>query len=128
MVCVSLVAMVAPGAHSGYPLMALPIKHVIGIADTAGALIAVWLTAEAVIRRIRPCGDISRAALLDVLRWAVVSLGALGMLAGYGYSGLGLVPLIAWFAAIVALIVVLYRSARLPYLSSIWGPWRVGHG
>lgn len=122
MVCVSLVAVVVPGAQSGYPLMVLPVKHVIDIADTAGALIAVWLTVDAVIRRVRPCGDISRAALLDVLRWAVVGLGALGMLVGYGYTGLNPVLPIAWFAAVVALIVVLYRSARLPYLSPIWGP------
>ncbi|OUC97013.1 hypothetical protein [Streptosporangium minutum] len=122
MVCVSLVAMVSPGERSDYPLMVLLVKHVIDIADTAGALIAVWLTVDAVIRRIRPCGDISRAVLLDVLRWAVVGLGALGTLVGYGYTDLDPVLIIAWFAAVVALIVVLYRSAHLPCLSPIWGP------
>ncbi|WP_406312911.1 hypothetical protein OHA77_30910 [Streptosporangium sp. NBC_01639] len=122
MVCVSFGPMFASVVPWNYPLMVFPVKHVIGLANTAGALIAVWLSVDAIIRRIRPCGDTSRAALLDVLRWAVVGLGTLGILAGYGYANLGLVPLIAWFAAIAALIVVLYRSARLPYLSPIWEP------
>ncbi|WP_371781342.1 hypothetical protein [Streptosporangium subroseum] len=102
--------------------MVSSIKHMIGIAGTTGALIAVWLSVEAVIRRIRPCGDISRAALLDVLRWAVAGLGALGILVGYGYADLVAVSGIAWFAAIAVLIVVLYRSAHLPYLSPAWEP------
>ncbi|MFI7699739.1 hypothetical protein [Nonomuraea sp. NPDC049480] len=88
-----------------------------GIAGTAGALIAVWLTADAVIDRIRPNGETSRATWLDVARWTVVGLGALGMLVGYGYAAVAPITLIAWFAAIVALIAVLYSSARLPCLS-----------
>ncbi|AWS40088.1 hypothetical protein [Streptosporangium sp. 'caverna'] len=122
MVCISLVAMLRLDMNPSYPLMVSSVKHVIGIAGTAGALIAVWLSVEAVIRRIRPCGDISGAALLDVLRWAVAGLGVLGILAEYGYADLGFVPAIAWFAAIVVLIVVLYRSAHLPYLSPTWEP------
>ncbi|WP_344860510.1 hypothetical protein [Planomonospora alba] len=54
---------------------------------------------------------------LDVLRWAVAGMGALGALAGYGYAELGPAVLLAWFAAVVALIAVLYRSAGLPCLS-----------
>jgi hypothetical protein len=122
MACTSFVAMVPLNVNPSSPLMVSSIKHVIGIAGTAGALIAVWLSVEAVIRRIRPWGDISRAALLDVLRWAVAGLGALGMLTEYGYADLGFVPVIAWFAAIVVLVVVLYRSAHLPYLSATLKP------
>jgi uncharacterized membrane protein len=57
-----------------------------------------------------------------MLRWAVVSLGVLGMLSGYGYADLGLVTPIAWFATVVIQIVVLYRSAGLPCLSPAWEP------
>ncbi|WP_329089166.1 MULTISPECIES: hypothetical protein [unclassified Streptosporangium] len=120
--CASLAAMVVSGAPSNGLLTLSPVEHGIGIANTAGALITVWLSADAVIRQIRPRGDISRVALLDVLRWAVVSLGVLGMLVGYGYADLGPVLPVVWFAAVLALIVVLYRSAHLPCLSPIWGP------
>jgi hypothetical protein len=124
MACVSFIAMIASGepsspARAGSPIT---VTQLIGIANTLGALIAVWLIAEAIIRRIRPCGDTSTAVLLDVLRWAVAGLGVLGMLAGYGYADLGPVTAIAWFATLVALIVVLYRSADLPYLSPTWKP------
>lgn len=124
MACTSFAAMVASGEHSSRVSAVSPITitQLIGIANTLGALIAVWLIAEALIRRIRPCGDVSRAALLDVLRWAVAGLGVLGMLPGYGYADLGPVTAIAWFATLVALIVVLYRSAHLPYLSPTWAP------
>ncbi|WP_433242032.1 hypothetical protein ACQPYK_37300 [Streptosporangium sp. CA-135522] len=123
MVFTSIVAMIASsGVHSSYAPVVSPIKHVVGIVNAAGALIVVWVTVDAVIRRIRPCGETSRAALLDVLRWAVVSLGVLGMLVEYGYADLSLVTLVAWLVAIAALIVTLYRSARLPYLSPTWGP------
>jgi hypothetical protein len=44
------------------------------------------------------------------------------MLAGYGYAALGGFIAFSWFAAIVALVVVLYRSARLPCLSPAQGP------
>lgn len=57
-----------------------------------------------------------------MLRWAVVSLGVLGMLSGYGYADLGLVTPIAWFATVVILIVVLHRSAGLPCLSPAGEP------
>ncbi|MDP4504428.1 hypothetical protein [Nonomuraea turcica] len=117
MVVASLVAMVPSGAHPSDAPMDFSVKHTIGTFGTAGALITIWLVADAVIRRIRPHGETSRAALLDVLRWAVVALGALGLLTAYGYADLGFVTPIAWFTALVALIVVLYRSARLPCLS-----------
>ncbi|MFE3455553.1 hypothetical protein ACFXJ8_42235 [Nonomuraea sp. NPDC059194] len=110
MACMSLVTMIASDSQA------------IGIANTVGALIAVWLVVDAIIRRIRPSGEIARAALLDVLRWAVVGLGVLGLLAGYGYADLGPVTLVAWFASLVTLVVVLYRSARLPSLSPQWEP------
>ncbi|MBB5774426.1 hypothetical protein [Nonomuraea jabiensis] len=115
MACISLVATIPFGASDDQAVSF--IANVIGIANTAGALITVWVSVDAVIRRIRPSGDLSRAALLDVLRWAVAVLGALSALAGYGYADLGLVVLIAWFSAIVALIAVLYRSASLPCFS-----------
>ncbi|MEU7748373.1 hypothetical protein [Nonomuraea sp. NPDC049158] len=122
MACVSFIAMIASAEYSGpsQGISPITITQLIGIANTLGALIAVWLIAEAIIRRIRPCGDISGAARLDVLRWAVAVLGVLGMLAGYGYADLGPVTAIAWFATLVALIVVLYRSAHSPYLSPTW--------
>ncbi|MBT2234659.1 hypothetical protein [Nonomuraea sp. NEAU-A123] len=112
--CASFVAMLASGERSSH---SLTFSHVVGLASTAGALVTVWLVVDAIIRRIRPYEDSSRVALLDVLRWAVVSLGVLGLLSGYGYADLGVVTPIAWFATVVILIVVLYRSAELPYLS-----------
>ncbi|MEU8379984.1 hypothetical protein [Streptosporangium sp. NPDC048865] len=115
--CISLVAMVVSGTPSNGLLTFSPVEHGIGIANTAGALITVWLSVDAVIRRIRLHGDISRIALLDVSRWAVAGLGALGMLVGYGYADLGPVLAVAWFTAVAALIVMLYRSAHLPCLS-----------
>ncbi|MGV9381435.1 hypothetical protein ACWDRB_36865 [Nonomuraea sp. NPDC003707] len=115
MACISLVATIPFGGSHDQAVSLF--THVIGIAHTAGALIAVWVSVDAVIRQIRPSGDLSRAALLDVLRWAVAGLGALGALVGYGYADLGLVLLIAWFVAIAALIAVLYHSAPLPCLS-----------
>ncbi|MFF3442211.1 hypothetical protein [Streptosporangium sp. NPDC002721] len=120
--CASLVVMVVSGAPSNALLTLSPVEHGIGIAGTAGALITVWLSVDAVIKRIRPGGDIFRVVLLDVLRWAVAGLGALGMLAGYGYADLGPALAVAWFVAVTALIVTLYRSARLPYLSQTWEP------
>ncbi|MFI6741241.1 hypothetical protein ACIBI9_50710 [Nonomuraea sp. NPDC050451] len=120
MACISLVATIWFGAS--HDQAGSFIAHVIGIAHTAGALIATWLSVDAVIRQIRPSGDLSRAALLDVLRWTVAGLGALSALAGYGYADLGTVVLIAWFAAILALIVMLYRSASLPCLAPPRGP------
>ncbi|MEU4533605.1 hypothetical protein AB0G15_01945 [Streptosporangium sp. NPDC023825] len=120
--CTSLVAMVVSGVPSNGLLTLSPVEHVIGIAKTAGALITVWLSVDAVIRRIRSRGDVSRVALLDVSRWAVAGLGALGMLVGYGYADLGPVLLVAWFAAVAVLIIALYRSAHLPYLSQTWEP------
>ncbi|GIH79299.1 hypothetical protein [Planobispora longispora] len=117
MVCVSFVAMITPVNSTGAPAASVP-AQLLGIAGTAGALITVWLIVDVVIRRMRPFGDVSRAALLDVLRWAVAGLGALGVLAGYGYAGLGAVMSVAWIVAIAALTVVLYRSARLPYLAA----------
>ncbi|MEU0564871.1 hypothetical protein ABZ297_05665 [Nonomuraea sp. NPDC005983] len=97
-----------------------PVRRAIGAITAAGALIAVWLVVDPVVRRVRSGGNVSRAALLDVLRWAVVALGWPGVLAGYGYAVLGPVVTVAWFAAVVSLIVVLYASADLPYLSPRW--------
>ncbi|MDR8407507.1 hypothetical protein MTP10_01990 [Nonomuraea sp. 3-1Str] len=117
MVSVSLVAVFASGVpHPSDEPASFSLSQVIGLVDTAGALIAVWLTVDAIIRRIRPHGEISTAARLDVLRWAVVSLGVLGILSGFGHADLGFVTPIAWFVAVVALIVVLYRAAGLPWL------------
>ncbi|WP_030915806.1 hypothetical protein [Streptosporangium amethystogenes] len=117
MVCTSLVATIVSIADSSRTLSTSSLGEVIGIANTAGTLITVWLITDAIIRRIRPQGAISPVALLDVLRWLVVGLGVLGALVQHGYADLGLFALVAWFAAIVALIIVLYRSAHLPYLS-----------
>ncbi|MFI9593493.1 hypothetical protein [Nonomuraea sp. NPDC052265] len=113
MVPVSLVGVLASGAP-----MDEPVRQVIGVANTAGSLITVWLIADALMTRMRARGDNSQAALLDVLRWAVAGLGAAGLLAGYGYAELSPVLLVAWFAALVVLIIVLYRSAGLPYFSA----------
>jgi hypothetical protein len=119
--CVALVAAVTSGPLSGDHLM-VSLRYAIGFADTVGALIGVWLAVEAIIRRIRPHGDLSKAAFLDVLRWAVIGLGVVGLLTGYGFADLGAVTLIAWFVTIVTLVVLLYRSAGLPYLSATWEP------
>ncbi|WP_433514908.1 hypothetical protein ACQP2T_04375 [Nonomuraea sp. CA-143628] len=131
MACVSFIALIASGEPSSRSQAdsPIPITQLIEIANTLGALLAVWLIAEAIIRRILPCGDTSGAALLDVLRWAVAVLGVLGTLAGYGYADLGPITAIAWFATVVALVVVLYRSAHSPYLSPTWeGPVRESAG
>ncbi|MET8046226.1 hypothetical protein ABZU75_01375 [Streptosporangium sp. NPDC005286] len=117
MACTSLVATIVSVADSSRTLSTSSLGEVIGLANTAGTLITVWLITDAIIRQIRPQGAISPAVLLDVLRWAVVGLGVLGTLVRHGYADLGIFALVAWFAAIVALIVVLYRSAHLPYLS-----------
>ncbi|NUW41138.1 hypothetical protein [Nonomuraea rhodomycinica] len=97
-----------------------PVGRAMGTVVAAGALIAVWLVVDPVVRRVRCGGDVSRAALLDVSRWAVVALGGPGVLAGYGYAALGPVVMVAWFAAVVTLIVVLFASAGLPCLSPRW--------
>jgi hypothetical protein len=120
MVCVSFVALIAPVASDS--IATSPITHLIGLVNALGALVAVWPAVDAVIGRIRTGEDTSAAGPLDLLRWAVVGLGLLGTLAGYGYAALGQVTLIAWFAAVVALVIVLYRSARLPCLSPTWEP------
>ncbi|MFI6993770.1 hypothetical protein [Nonomuraea wenchangensis] len=111
MVPVSLVAVFADGVPTDEP-----VKHVIGIAVTVGGLITVWLIVDALMIRMRSRGDSSQVALLDVLRWAVAGLGGVGLLARYGYAELSPVLLVGWFAALVVLIVVLYRSADRPYL------------
>jgi hypothetical protein len=120
MVCVSFVALIAPVASDS--IATSPITHLIGLANALGALVTVWLAVDAVIGRIRTGADTSMAGSLDLLRWAVAGLGLLGTLAGYGYATLGQVTLIAWFAAVVALVIALYRSARLPCLSPTWEP------
>ncbi|MEV0195730.1 hypothetical protein [Nonomuraea sp. NPDC050691] len=114
MVCVSLAAVVT-SLMGSVPEF---VGDVVGLTCTAGALIAVWGIADAVIRRVRPAGETSRAALLDVLRWAVTGMGALGALAVHGYAGLGAVAGVACLTATVILIVVLYRSAGLPCLAA----------
>ncbi|MER6575921.1 hypothetical protein [Nonomuraea sp. NPDC001023] len=113
--CMGLVSLVPVAIGPGTDE---PIRLVIGFVGTAGPLITVWLIADALITAMRAHGDNSQAALLDVLRWAVAGLGAAGLLAGYGYAELSPVLLVAWFAALVVLIVVLYRSSGLPYFSA----------
>ncbi|MEU6722937.1 hypothetical protein ABZ917_04385 [Nonomuraea wenchangensis] len=108
---VSLVAVFADGVRADEP-----ITHVIGIAVTVGGLITVWLIVDALMIRMRSHGDSSQVALLDVLRWAVAGLGGAGLPARYGYGELSSVLLVAWFAALAVLIVVLYRSADRPSL------------
>ncbi|NUW30054.1 hypothetical protein HTZ77_01205 [Nonomuraea sp. SMC257] len=99
-----------------------PVRRAVGALIAAGALAAVWLVADPVVRRVRSGGDASRAALLDVLRWAVVALGWPGVLAEYGYAALGPVVTVACFATVLSLIVVLYASAGLASLSPGWSP------
>ncbi|GGL30384.1 hypothetical protein [Planomonospora parontospora] len=122
MAAASCLSLVTSDAVPDRSPMSAPIQHGIGIACTVGALVTVWLSVDAVIRRIRTYGDVSRADLLDVLRWAVVGPGALALPAGYGYADPGVVPLTVWFAAVGALVTMLYRSARLLCLSSAWEP------
>jgi hypothetical protein len=127
MMCVSFVVLVIPGVD----VSDSPIGRLIGIASTVGSLITVWLAVDAVIRRIRPYAEVSRrirpyaevsrVALLDVLRWAVLVLGLAGLLVGYGYADPTSAVLMAWFASVVALVVVLYGLAGLPYLSQAGG-------
>jgi hypothetical protein len=121
MVCVSTIAI-----FSGWGSSDDVATRLIGLLNTVGALIAVWVVAGVVIGRVRSCGESSRAALLDVLRWAVAGLGVLGLLAGYGFAVLGSVTVVVWFAALVAVVVVLYRSAELPCLSAEWRPVESG--
>lgn len=92
------------------------LEQALDLAEKAGSLLAIWLIGEIVAGRLRPGGHASRAALLDVLRWTVAALGVAGMLAPYGYAGLPLAVTVAWFAALVVLVVVLYRSANLSCL------------
>ncbi|SEG40289.1 hypothetical protein SAMN05444920_102892 [Nonomuraea solani] len=88
------------------------ISYVFGVLASVAAFVTVWMVAGAIVERLRPQGDLAGAALLDVLRWAVLGLGTLAVLAGSGYVVLGQVALIAWFAAIAALVIVLYAWAR----------------
>ncbi|WP_188194823.1 hypothetical protein [Nonomuraea sp. SYSU D8015] len=117
MIFVSLAALLSPSPGAGRGVTESAAEHVIEVVDTLGSLIALWLVVEAVVRRLRSCGKTSRAARLDVLRWAVAGLGALALPAGYGYAIPGPATAIAWFTALVVLIVMLIRSARLPCLS-----------
>ncbi|NRQ37122.1 hypothetical protein HII36_35600 [Nonomuraea sp. NN258] len=116
MICVSTLGLL--GALQG----------VSALAGTLGGLVTVWLIADAVIRRIRPEGEDFLATLLDVLRWAVAGLGALGLVAGYGLVPMGIVVVVAWFVALVALIAVLYRVAGLPCLGGDQRPFNDGRG
>ncbi|MEU4830314.1 hypothetical protein [Streptosporangium sp. NPDC023615] len=118
LVCASLAVLLTTGTDSEHDLLLSAVGHVARPVSAAGGLLAVWLIADAVIRRIRPRGDVFGAVLLDVLRWAVVGLGAIGMLAGYGYAEESVVTVVGWFAALVALIVVLFRLAGRPFLLS----------
>ncbi|MFC5822806.1 hypothetical protein [Nonomuraea insulae] len=43
----------------------------------------------------------------------MVGLGTIGLASQWGHAVLGTVAGIAWFAAVVSLIIVLYSSARL---------------
>ncbi|GAB2482453.1 hypothetical protein GCM10027187_57580 [Streptosporangium sandarakinum] len=120
MVYVSFAILTVSSGVLGYDRTVSYFAQVISVAGTAGALLTVWLAVEAVIRRIRPAGETATADLLDVLRWAVAGLGALAALAQYGYVGLETAVGIVWFAAVISLIIVLYRSARLRCLSPMW--------
>ncbi|MEU6739981.1 hypothetical protein [Streptosporangium sandarakinum] len=120
MICVSFVILAVSSGVLGHDRTVSYFAQVIGIAGTVGAPLTVWLAVDAVIRRIRPGGETATADLLDVLRWAVAGLGAMAGPAQYGYVGLGTAVGVVWFAAVVSLIIVLYRSARLRCLSPMW--------
>lgn len=118
MICVSLVAVLSGGTRPGSGLLDSPIAYLSALAASVGGLITVWLIVDAVLRQVRRYEDHPRLALLDTLRWGMAGLGALGILAGYGYADFGAEAAIAWFATVVALVVVLYRLADLPCLGS----------
>ncbi|MEV4835473.1 hypothetical protein AB0K05_13180 [Nonomuraea sp. NPDC049486] len=119
MVCLSAVAVFAGWVGPSLGSTPSPVVELIGVAEGVGGLVAVWLITDAVIRRIRSYGIASGVAVLDVLRWVVVGLGALGTPAGLGYTALGPVVAVGWFACLAALLLMLYRSAKLPYAASV---------
>ncbi|MFD2357346.1 hypothetical protein ACFSTC_60815 [Nonomuraea ferruginea] len=80
MVCLSAVAVFAGWVGPSLGTTPSPVVELIGVAEGVGGLVAVWLITDAVIRRIRSYGIASGVAVLDVLRWVVVGLGALGTL------------------------------------------------
>ncbi|MEU5859804.1 hypothetical protein ABZ815_01420 [Nonomuraea sp. NPDC047529] len=64
-------------------------------------------------------GDSSRAALLDVLRWAVAGLGTAGLPAGSGYAELSPVLTLGWFVALVVLVIALWGVRDRPYFAGV---------
>jgi hypothetical protein len=116
MMCVSVFTVITPDA---FDATAGPTSMVISIAYVAGTALTVWLSVDAVIRRIRPYADVT---MLDASRWAVAGLTVLGALIGGDPAEFAIVILLAWVVSIVALIVVLCRLARLPYLAPGWRP------
>lgn len=111
MVCVSAIDQLAVlNAGDLEPTAAV---QVIGYTDNLGGITAVWLIADAVVRRLRADGHGSRAAVVDVLRWIVTALSVLGTMAGLGYAALGPALAVVWFISLAALVVILYGSADL---------------
>ncbi|MER7499227.1 hypothetical protein AB0L05_26760 [Nonomuraea pusilla] len=117
MACASAAVLVLAAVLVNGGPMAASVLRVVEGAEAAGAYVTVWVIADAVIRRIRLFGYHRRAAVLDVLRWAVAGLGTIGLLNTNGYLNFGFIVLIAWLIALVAIIVEFYRLSRLSCLS-----------
>lgn len=115
MACVSLVALLSKGVRTS-SLLENPLAHLSAFADTVGALIAVWLIVDAVLRRIRRSEAHAKLTLIDVLRWLMVGLGVLGLMDGYSPVDFGAEVDVAWFAATAALVITLYSVADRPCL------------
>lgn len=119
MVCISLVAVLSKGVRTNSSLLDSPLAHLSAFAGTVGALITVWLIVDAILRQIRHAEAHSKLTVVDVLRWLMVGLGTLGIMDGYGSVDFGVEIGIAWFATVVALVVVLYSLADRPCLAPV---------
>lgn len=82
---------------------------VIGSLYSGGAFVTLWMVVDAVIVHVRAGGDVARAAWLDVLRWVVTGAGGLALLAALGYGRLAGAAVAVAFAALAALVVMLFR-------------------
>ncbi|MEV4563897.1 hypothetical protein AB0K12_09005 [Nonomuraea sp. NPDC049419] len=121
--CLLGVGDLRPGSKAGWLALGMAVLSAFALIDTepmagspaagalytAGSYLTVWAVVDVVVGHVHRAGDSSTAALLDVLRWAVVGPGAIAVLSGLGYARLGEVALIVSFGALAVLIVALWR-------------------
>lgn len=126
MACLSVVALFASGTSAG-TLIAVSVvgeapplaesgsgDFVFGVVHSAAALVTLWTVVDVVIVHVREGGEVTRAALLDALRWVATGAGGLAVLAALGYGRLAEAAVVVAFAALAVLIVLLLRI-RVPH-------------